>query len=68
MTDVNRYISEFGIGADGLLFLVKHILTPQMKKAASRYGKVSCETVILLMLSQFVTKDVTFQLLCLSSA
>jgi hypothetical protein len=68
MTDANRYLSEFGIGADGSLFLVKRVLTPQMKKAASKYGKVSYETVILLILSQFVMKDVTFQLRCLSSA
>ena len=68
MTDANRYLSEFGIGADVSLFLVKHVLTLQKKKAASRYGKVSDETLILLILSQFVIKDVTFQLRCLSSA
>jgi hypothetical protein len=68
MTDANRYLSEFGICADVSLFLAKHVLTPQKKKVASRYGKVSYETVILLILSQFVMKDVTFQLRCLSSA
>jgi hypothetical protein len=68
MIDANRYLIEFGIGADVSLFLVKHVLQPQMKNAASRYGNVSYETVILLILSQFVMKDVTFQLRCLPSA
>jgi hypothetical protein len=41
-----------------------------MKEAASRYGKViiSYETVILLILSQFVMKEVTFQMRCLQSS
>ena len=68
MIDANRYLIQTDIGNDGSLFLVKHVLTPQMKNAASRYGKVSYETEILLILSQFVMKDVTFQLRCLSSA
>jgi hypothetical protein len=51
MTDASRYLSQFDTGADGLQSLLKYILTPWMKKAASRYGKViiSYETVILLM-------------------